>query len=240
MKKILPLVVITVYFSSLTVVAQNTVNPQATVFSQQAMAQINPKHAAWVKSTAKKVNDKKMTEPEIIAEASKYASTFANANIDALVLLVMMESSKEVYKDIKNMMEQMEENRKRKESIRDALQLLAKREAENKEMPRYEFDSLAKLKTKAAAKAGSIQANQQRLNTNNTNVSIEKVSKTQIIQLKKELTDKRDSLSEMGKEDQLQLQKMMERKNQLESLISNTMKKISDSQSSIIQNLKAS
>jgi hypothetical protein len=134
----------------------------------------------------------------------------------------------------------MEENRKRKDSMRDALQLLAKREADNKEMPRYEFDSLTKLKTKPIAKPGQRQLNQQTVVTNNKTGVIAKASKAEMLQLKKELSDQRDSLSEMGKEDQLQLQKMMERKNQLESLISNCMKKISDTQNSIIQNMKAS
>lgn len=233
---------ITLCFFSFSVTAQSKASPEAEAFFTKAMSQANSKHVTWVKSTAKNVNAKKLTEADVRSQASKYAglNSLANADVDALVLLVMMESSKEVYKDIKSMMEQMEQNRKRKDSIRNALQLLAKREAENKEMPRYEFDSLSKLKTKTAVKAGPIQASQQRLNPNNTTARTEKISKAQATQLRKELTDKLDSISEMGKEDQLQLQRMMERKNQLESLISNNMKKISDSQNSIIQNMKAS
>ena len=47
-----------------------------------------------------------------------------------------------------------------------------------------------------------------------------------------------DSLSELGSADQLKLQQMMDRKSQLEEMISNVMKESSDASNSIIGNLK--
>jgi hypothetical protein len=48
----------------------------------------------------------------------------------------------------------------------------------------------------------------------------------------------KDSLSELGSEDTLKLQQMMDRKSQLEEMISNVMKESSDASNSIIGNLK--
>ena len=58
--------------------------------------------------------------------------------------------------------------------------------------------------------------------------------------LMKELQDHKDAMSEMNKQDMYWLQKLMEQKNQLEQMISNTMKAASEAQSNIAKNLKAS
>jgi RNAse (barnase) inhibitor barstar len=50
--------------------------------------------------------------------------------------------------------------------------------------------------------------------------------------------DQKDNLGDMSQEQQLQLQMMMDKKNKLEEMISNMMKKISDTQNQIISNLK--
>jgi hypothetical protein len=52
--------------------------------------------------------------------------------------------------------------------------------------------------------------------------------------------DTRDSISEMGEQDMLILQCMMEKKGQLETMISNTMKAASEASRSAIQAIKAS
>jgi len=50
--------------------------------------------------------------------------------------------------------------------------------------------------------------------------------------------DKTDSLSELGQQDQMQLQLLMERKAKLEEMISNVLKKSSDTSAGVVQNLK--
>ncbi|MEZ0260738.1 MAG: hypothetical protein ACAH80_06995 [Alphaproteobacteria bacterium] len=52
------------------------------------------------------------------------------------------------------------------------------------------------------------------------------------------LGDRKDSISEMNEQDQMQLQQSMERKNETEEMISNTMKKSSETQDSVTGNLK--
>jgi hypothetical protein len=57
---------------------------------------------------------------------------------------------------------------------------------------------------------------------------------------KERLRDNKDSISEMGETDMLMLQQLMEKKGQLESMISNTMKAGSEGGQAAIQALKAS
>ena len=54
------------------------------------------------------------------------------------------------------------------------------------------------------------------------------------------LKDKKDSISEMNQQDMLMLQQLMEKKNKLEQMISNTMKTATEGAQAAIQALKAS
>jgi len=58
--------------------------------------------------------------------------------------------------------------------------------------------------------------------------------------LMSKLQEQKDAISELNKEDMLWLQRLMEKKSQLEQMISNTMKAASEAQSNIANNLKAS
>lgn len=52
------------------------------------------------------------------------------------------------------------------------------------------------------------------------------------------MKEEKDSLSEMGSADQLRLQQLMDRKSKLEEMISNLLKKSSDTQAAVTGNLK--
>lgn len=227
-------------FYSLPVIAQEKASPEAEVFFQKAMTQINPRHVAWVKSTAKNVNEKNLAEAEVRNLASQYAvlGSLSNADIEALTLLIMMEASRHVYNDIREMLEGMEATRKKKAAMREAIELLKNREADNKEMPSYEYDSIAKLKIKEPVKTKPVSSNLQRADTTKKVRSIAKATKVEIGQLKKELTDKLDSMNEVGEMESLRLQMAMDRRSKMMNALSNIQKKISDTQNSIIQNLK--
>ena len=58
--------------------------------------------------------------------------------------------------------------------------------------------------------------------------------------LMNEIRDQKQAISEMNQEDMMQLQRLMEKKSQLEQMISNCMKAASEAQSNIAKNLKAS
>jgi hypothetical protein len=54
------------------------------------------------------------------------------------------------------------------------------------------------------------------------------------------IKQEKDSLDEMSQQDQLKLQQMMDKKNQLEQMISNVMKAAAETQNGLSSNLKAS
>jgi cell division protein FtsB len=54
------------------------------------------------------------------------------------------------------------------------------------------------------------------------------------------IQSQKDAISELNKQDMLMLQQLMEKKSQLESLISNVIKASSETQSNLAKNLKAS
>ncbi len=58
--------------------------------------------------------------------------------------------------------------------------------------------------------------------------------------LMEKLKDQKDSISELNQDDMLMLQHLMEKKGQLEQMISNVMKAASETQNNIVKNLKAS
>jgi hypothetical protein len=58
--------------------------------------------------------------------------------------------------------------------------------------------------------------------------------------LMEKLQNQKDAISELNQQDMLMLQQLMEKKSQLETMISNTMKAASETQSNIASNLKGS
>lgn len=126
-----------------------------------------------------------------------------------------------VYKDIADMMNGMNDRLKTKQAIGDSIntynQLLANKWEGKKNMPVYDVDSNGQVKMvgKKAMTYEEAQAERDRLK------------------------DNKDSISELGQQDMLMLQQLMEKKNQLESMISNCMKANSDTQNNLAQALKA-
>ena len=88
-----------------------------------------------------------------------------------------------------------------------------------------------KVDTKSVnAKLVKLQASVKKLET----------TLTEVKKIMKEIQDQKNSISELGQEDMMWLQKLMDQKSQLEQMISNTMKASSEAQSNIAKNLKAS
>ena len=58
--------------------------------------------------------------------------------------------------------------------------------------------------------------------------------------LMEKIQGQKDAISELNQQDMLMLQQLMEKKSQLESMISNVMKASSETQSNLAKNLKAS
>ena len=101
------------------------------------------------------------------------------------------------------------------------------------------FTSLQAQKETTVKKTDTKLVNQKLVQLQSTIKKLE-ASLNEAKSLMNELQKQKDALSELNKEDLLWLQRLMEKKSQLEQMISNTMKAGSETQNNIANNLKAS
>lgn len=101
------------------------------------------------------------------------------------------------------------------------------------------FTGLQAQKESAVKKTGSKLVNQKLVHLQSTVKKLETTLNEAKI-LMNDLQKQKDALNELSKEDMLWLQRLLEKKSQLEQMISNTMKAASEAQNNIANNLKAS
>ena len=103
----------------------------------------------------------------------------------------------------------------------------------------FGFTSLQAQKESAIKKSDTKSVNQKLVQLQSTVKKLEATlneAKTLITKLQEE----KDAISELNEEDMLWLQRFLEKKLQLEQMISNIMKAASEAQNNIANNLKAS
>ncbi len=221
---------IVLLFTSLAATAQFCIPEQAEAFSSKAMSQINPKHIRWIDSAAADIRSGKSPIDEIDKKAKAYgvSNNFQDMDIEAMVMLVIMEISKDAEDDVRAIMEQMREANKQKQAMRDVIRLMKKKRAEQKNnmrqeyLSRTQYDSLKKLLVPTVV----------------ANTKTGTVTLAELDSLLNDFRDKLDSMNEMGEMVSLRLQMIMDRRSKMISTLSNIMKKISKTQDEIVKNLK--
>ena len=226
--------------------AQEKSSPQAEAFFKKAMSEINPRHVAWIKSTAKTVHEKNMSDADAKKMASQYG-VLGNMNIsdiEALVVLVMMQASKDAQEDLKSIMASVKSSNEQKKQVRD---LQRDFEQHKKDVSRPRLDSIKLvLKNQPVGQrvnTGKMMRPVKMVPTNTvSNKQLATVSRTvtkeEIDKTEQDIKDKLDSVSEMGEMESLRLQMAMDRRTKMMNDLSNLLKKMIDTESSIIQNLK--
>lgn len=195
------------------------------VLFQKIMNGINTKHVSWIKSSAKEVNEKNMTETAVKIQVTNYAvlGNINNADIEAMSFLVLMQAAKSAQEDLKAIMGKVKSINNQKKQMRDALTTMQKRDTG---ISRVQLDSLTLLLIK---KPVSI----------NTPASRTKpVSKKELDNFGNTMKNDLDSMSEMGEMESLRLQMAMDKLSKMMSTLSNLFKKISNTAEQITQNLK--
>ena len=201
----------------------------------KTIVQIKPAYKNYVTQTAKSFSNRKFNidslKNTMKAPGNTMFSSLSDADVSILVFLIMQTTAAENEADLKNMIAEIEKNRQKKEALRNEEQRIA-----------------------AAAKAGAYPR------LNNTLGNMEKSRQQKEVpgkaadslklkipiytadQLNRlaAIKQEKDSLDEMSQQDQLILQQMMEKKNQLEQMISNIMKAAAETQNGLSSNLKAS
>ena len=207
--------------------AQEKPSPEAEAFFKKVMSQINPRHVAWVKSTAKTANEKN--------EATNWAvlGNLNSGDVEALCFLVMMQASKSTQEDLKAIMAKVKAINKQKQELRD---MQSKMREEQQSMRSAMLDSFKLLRNKTIALQN--HQNPDTVKFIRSGIVRKQLSKTDIGAMIEQTKNDLNSMNEMRELDQTRMQMYMDRRDKAMEALSNFMKKFSDSQENIIKNLK--
>ena len=233
MKILLSFLFCSLLFNAFSATAQNEPSPEAEAFYNKAMAEINAKHVRWIKTTATEVNEKKLSPDDVKNKAQAYGvlGSLNGMDIEAIAFLVLMQASKSAQEDLKAIMAQVKALHEQKAKQRE---LLSKMQ-QQKPMTAALLDSFHLLSNRTIAL-------QQGRNPESIKLvrspRAKQVSKADLDAMAVKLKSDLDSMSEMGEMESLRLQMLMDQKSKMISTLSNLLKKMHDTQQSIIQNLK--
>jgi hypothetical protein len=207
---------------------------------------MQPSAKAWVEQQAH-LESLKPTSPDAPSiEAAVYnrfpalntrGSSVKAGDINALVVIVMMQTLTESEKDLQDMMLKMQIITDAKQKLRDLLSQTQLEIKANESLDAKEMCQTALCKS-LPANLGDISNATGNLQKP-VRISIPaKLTFADLRTLPTQFQSNIDSLSDIGQAQQLQIQMLMDRRSKLIETMSNIMKSISDTQSTIIQNIK--
>jgi hypothetical protein len=206
---------------------------------------LQPSAKEWVQQQAKLESQKQSPDAPAI-EAAVYnrfpalntrGGPAKASDINSLVAIVIMQSANDAEKDLRDTLAQMQSINIAKQKLRD---LLSQVQSEVKSNPTPVGSTLCQT---ALCKSLNAQLNQISVATTNLEkpVRILLPSKPTYSDLKvvqSQLQSNLDSMNEMSEMTSLRLQMAMDRRSKFVEALSNIMKKIDDTQSNILQNIK--
>lgn len=240
MKKIFICLLGSLLFLSFSGTTQSIPSPEAEAFYKKAMSEINPKHVRWIKTNAAEVNEKKLSEEDVMNRSKAYGvlGSMNDQDIAAIAFLVMMQASKSAQEDLKAIMAKVKAINNAKDQQRKNLAEIQKIQAAaaNKEAGET-IGGLPSAFDKELRRADSLKRFTGIKFNARQNYTLPK-TKGELDQLADQIKNDLDSMSEMGEMDSLRLQSYMDRQTKILTTLSNILKKISKTAEEIIQNLK--
>lgn len=234
MKTLLAFLVCSLLFIPFTATAQKEPSPEAEAFYNKAMAEINPKHVRWIKTTAAEVNEKKLSDADVMTRSKSYG-VLGNLNgqdIEAIAFLVLMQASKSAQEDLKAIMAKVKSINEQKAKLRNSMNKINS----SGTISNVQLDSFNLVINQSKALQKGYDPDTVKLTRSAS--AKRTVSKKELDAIKEKMKNDLDSMSEMGETESLRLQAAMEMKSKMMSTLSNLLKKMHDTQQSIIQNLK--
>jgi hypothetical protein len=206
---------------------------------------MQPSAKAWVAQQAHLELQKPSTDAPSI-EAAVYnrfpalntrGSSVKAGDINALVAIVMMQTLNDSEKDLQNMMSQMQNISDAKKKLRD---LLSQTQLEIKSNETLDAKAMCQtaLCKSLPSTLGEISNATANLRKPLRIFIPAKLTYADLRTVPAQLQSALDSLNDISQEQQLQIQMLMDRRSKLIETLSNIMKTMSDSSSSIIQNIK--
>lgn len=198
----------------------------AQALEASLLSKVGPQARAWIQQEAAR----ELTAGSVSETTAKRAvaanGAFGNlgdADIAAIAFLVLMEATRSAQQDLKAIMDHVKQIDAAKASIRPPSQH-------------------AQQASRTTANAGSAPATaaSPRAAANLSSVAIQPrpLPRAEFDRRLAAATQNQDALRQLSEMESLQLQMAMERKAQLMSIISNLMKKVSDTSQTLTQNLK--
>lgn len=219
-----PLLVLALLFSS-PVPAQMPAGAEAT--AARLLQRVGPQTRNWIRQEAAREHAagtaSESTARRAVASNPSLGG-LPGGDVEALVFLVLMETAKSAQEDQKAMMEQMKKVNEAKAALRQRTQQMKRSNAQ------AAGDARAKAPQRIAARPA--------LSPERAAVQPRPLPKAQFDRQLRSARDNYESLNEMGEAQSLRLQMAMDRRSKLNSTLSNLLKKMSDTGSSITNNLK--
>ena len=212
---------------------------------QTLHSKLQPSARGWVEQQAKLESQKQSPDAASIAAAARNrfpgpnsgASSMHAMDIDALVAIVMMQAASDAEKDLQNAMAQMQAATKAKQQVRQLMQQMQAEEAAMRSQIKNEYcqtvpcrELPSRLKELSAATATFPHPVRITAPADLTAANLS----TLVNQLKSDL----DSMNEVSDMTSMRLQMLMDRRSKFIETLSNLMKKIDETSSSILQNIK--
>ena len=207
---------------------------------------MQPSAKAWVEQQAHAESQKPTSPDAPSIEAAVYnrfpalntrGSAVKAGDINALVAIVMMQTLTDSEKDLQNMMSQMQAITNAKQKLRD---LLSQTQLEIKSNQTLDAKAmcqtaLCKSLPSTLGEISNATANVQKP----VRISISsKINFADLRTVPGQIQSNLDSLNDISQAQQMKIQMLMDQRAKLIETLSNIMKSISDTQSTIIQNIK--
>ena len=208
-------------------------------------AALQPSARAWTEQQAHLESQKQTPDAQAI-EAAVYnrfpalntrGSSAKASDIDALVAIVMMQEAKDAETDLQQMMSQIQALNNAKQKMRDLLSQTQLEVSSNSSLPAKTpcQTALCKSLPSTLGEISTATANTQKP----VRISVPaKLTYADVRTLPTQLQTNLNSMNDMSETMQLQIQMAMDRQSKFIETLSNLLKKMDDTASSVIQNIK--
>jgi hypothetical protein len=218
--------------------------PDATALHAAVYPRLQPTVQRWITAEAKSPRLAQMPPPRLAPALRDAVRTrFAGDNlpasdIDALVVLILIQASRDMESDLRAHAQKVKAINETKKAMRELVERLKNEIARNG----GKTDTAPCLPPQCgegiSRQVAAISSAQRRDRLAPTLTPVEIKVVGDLKTLRADLKSRLDSLSEMGELESLRLQMAMDRQSKMMSTLSNIMKTMSKTASSIVENLK--
>jgi hypothetical protein len=219
--------------------------PEMARRAQTLHAKLQPSASAWVEQQAKLESQRQTPDAAAIAAAARHRfpslskiENSANGNdIEALVFIVLMQATNSAEDDLKQIMDGVKAINNAKQELRNMISQL---QAEQAAMASSRNEATCQTEPCRAlpARLRELSAATASLPHPVRTTAPARLTSADLKSLAGQLKFDLDNMNEMSETTSLRLQMAMDRRSKFIEALSNIMKKINDTNSSILQNLK--